>query len=105
MSPSKSSATVFSTFSGDVGIQLNVEINGETVPTEKKPKILGVTFDGLFSFKEHVINIITKIHAQNNILKALAGSTWGKGKEVIIDTYKVTGWSHLNYCCPLWTHH
>ena len=103
ISPSKSSATVFSTFSGDVGRELDVEINGEPVPTEKKPKILGVTFDGLLSFKEHVSNIKTKILAQNNVLKALAGSTWGKEKEVIINTYKATGQSHLNYCCPLWT--
>ena len=103
ISPSKSSATIFTTFSNEVGQELEVKINGEDVPTEKKPKILGVTFDGLLSFRQHVSNTKTKILAQNNILKALSGSTWGKEKEVIINTYKATGQSHLNYCCPLWT--
>ena len=103
ISPSKSSATTFTTFSHEVGLDLNIKINGEAVPTVKKPKILGVTFDSLLSFRQHVKNIKTKILAQNNILKALSGSTWGKEKEVIVNTYKATGQSHLNYCCPVWT--
>jgi len=56
-----------------------------------------------FSFKQHVTDTKTKIQAKNNILKALTGSTWGKEKEVIINTYKATGQSLLNYCCPIWT--
>ena len=103
ISPSKSSATLFTTSSNEIGLELAVDIDGEIVPTEKKPKILGITFDGLLSFKQHVLNTKTKIQAKNNILKALAGSTWGKEKEVIINTYKATGQSLLNYCCPIWT--
>ena len=49
ISPSKSSATVFSTFSGDASTVLDVKINGEAVPTVKKTKVLGVTYDYLLS--------------------------------------------------------
>ncbi len=103
ISPSKSSATLFTTASNEISLELAVEINGEPVPTVKKPKILGITFDGLLSFKQHVTDTKTKIQARNNILKALTGSSWGKEKEVIINTYKATGQSLLNYCCPIWT--
>ena len=103
ISPSKSSATVFTTFSNEVSMELGVEIAGEKVPTVKKPKILGITFDGLLSFREHTKNLKSNIQSRNNILKALTGTSWGKEKEVIVNTYKATGQSLLNYCCPIWT--
>ena len=61
ISPSKSSATVFTTFSNEVSMELGVEIAGEKVPTVKKPKILGITFDGLLSFREHTKNLKSNI--------------------------------------------
>ena len=103
ISPSKSSATLFTTDSKEVSVELGVEISGEKVPTVKKPKILGITFDNLLSFREHTKNLKTNIQSRNNILKALAGTTWGKEKETIVNTYKATGQSLLNYCCPIWT--
>ena len=103
ISPSKSSATLFTTFSNEVSEELGVEISGEQVPTVKKPKILGITFDGMLSFREHTKNLKTNIQSRNNILKALTGTTWGKDKETIVNTYKATGQSLLNYCCPIWT--
>ena len=103
ISPSKSSATLFSTFSGDCSKVLDIKIDGELVPTVKKPKILGVTYDNLMSFNQHTADMKTKLQAKNNILKALAGTTWGKEKEVIVNTYKAIGQCTLNYCCPIWT--
>ena len=61
ISPSKSSATLFTTSSNEINIELGVEIAGESVPTVKKPKILGVTFDGLLTFKEHAANMKTSV--------------------------------------------
>jgi hypothetical protein len=103
ISPSKSSATLFTTSSNECSVELAVEIAGEKVPTVKKPKILGVTFDNLLSFKHHATNIKTKLQSKNNILKALAGSSWCKKKEVLVNTYRANGQSQLNYCCPIWT--
>ena len=102
ISPSKSTATIFSTFSGDCNIDLPVYIKGDKVPTVKKPKLLGVTYDNLFNFGEHASNMKTKVQSRNNVLKALAGTTWGKEKEVIVNTYKAIGQSIFNYCCPIW---
>ena len=103
ISPSKSSATLFTTSSNEVKTTLQIEIDGEIVPTVQKPKILGITFDNLLSFRQHAQDLKSKLHTKNNVLKALSGSNWGKEKEVIVNTYKAIGQSVLNYCCPIWT--
>ena len=44
-----------------------------------------------------------KLQKRNNVLKALTGSSWGKEKEIITDTYKAIGQSVLNYGCQIWS--
>ena len=103
ISPSKSTATIFSTFSNDASIDLPVYIKNEKVPTVKNPKILGVTFDNMFKFRKHAADIKTKVSSRNNIIKSLSGTDWGKEKEVLLTTYKAIGQSIFNYCCPIWS--
>ena len=43
-----------------------------------------------------------KVRARNNILKALAGTSWGQQKETIILTYQALGRSVINYAAPIW---
>ena len=40
---------------------------------------------------------------RNNLLKALAGSTFGCDKETLLTTYQAIGLSILSYCSPVWT--
>ena len=103
ISPSKSTATIFTTDTNDINIDLPIHIKNNKVPTVKKPKILGVTFDNLFNFRQHATEIKSKVQSRNNILKALSGTTWGKEKEILLTTYKATSQSILNYCSPIWT--
>ena len=103
ISPSKSSATLFTTFSNELNRQLPITIEGEQVPTERQPKLLGITFDGLFTFKHHALSLKERMQKRNNVLKALTGSSWGKDKEVLLSTYKAINQSILNYGCPIWT--
>ena len=39
----------------------------------------------------------------NNVLKALAGSTWDCDKETLLSTYQAFRHSMLSYYCPVWT--
>lgn len=39
---------VFTTWSADMGTQLNVQAEGNLISTTNCPKILGVTFDSIF---------------------------------------------------------
>ncbi len=103
ISPSKSSATIFSTFSNEASLVLQIEVDGQIVPTVKKPTFLGITFDTLLSFRQHAANLKTKIQSKNSVLLALTGQNWGKDKETIVTTFKAIGQSIINYCCPIWT--
>ena len=103
ISPEKSTATVFTTFSNEVSTILPITIQGKDVPTDKHPKILGVTFDGMLNFGQHAINTKTKVSKRNNVLKCLAGTNWGKSKETLVNTYKAIGRSVMNYAAPVWT--
>ncbi|KAI5730864.1 hypothetical protein M8J77_001059 [Diaphorina citri] len=44
-----------------------------------------------------------RVRQRNNILKCLAGTSWGKDKETLTVTYKAIGRSLLNYAAPIWT--
>ena len=41
--------------------------------------------------------------AGDNILKALAGTSWGQQKETLLMTYKAVGCSIANYAAPVWS--
>ena len=72
----------------------------QVLPLERKPKVLGVTYD---TISQHCNNIAVKVQQHNNVLKALAGSTWGCDKENLLTTYQALGRSILSYCCPVRT--
>ena len=103
LSPGKSSATLLTTFSKEINRELKIKIDGCPVPTVKNPKILGVIFDGLHSFKANTDSLVNKVKKRNNVLKAIGGTTWGKEKEILMSTYKATGRATLNYAAPVWT--
>ena len=79
------------------------KLSDHVLPLEKKPKVLGVTLDTQFTFTQHCNNITANVQQQNNVLKALAGSTWGCDKETLLTTYQAIGHSILSCCCHVWT--
>ena len=103
ISPAKSTATLFTTSTNEVSTELNIKIQDQTVPTVKKPKFLGIVYDNLFTFSRHATDMRSKLIKKNNVLKALAGTTWGKDKETLTSTYKAISQSTINYACPIWT--
>ncbi|XP_053960429.1 uncharacterized protein LOC128864703 [Anastrepha ludens] len=103
LSPTKSTATLFTSWTKEVQLQLKVKVDDTQIPTVNNPKILGVTFDSLLSFSAHTTAIATKVQNRNKVLKSLAGSTWGKDKEMLLSTFKAIGRPVLNYVAPLWS--
>ena len=47
--------------------------------------------------------LATENDKRNNMLKALAGSSWGHDKETLLMTYKALGKSIANYAAPVWS--
>ena len=103
IAPAKSTATLFTTFSNELGKPLPIKVGGAQVPTVRYPKFLGITFDGLLNFGEHARHLRTRMQARNNVLKALAGQAWGLTTELMVATYKTIERSLANYCTPTWT--
>ena len=101
ISAEKCMATVFTTFCGDMK-NLPIYIKGNPIPTVTKPKYLGVTFDSLWTFKQHALNLKSTVQQRTNVLKCLAGTNWGMEKETLTHTYKATIQSCLNYCPSIW---
>ena len=80
---------------------LDIHINNTVVPTINNPKILCVTFDSMFTYNKHAKDVKCKVQRKNNILKSIAGSSWGKDKETILTTYKAISRPHINYAAPI----
>ncbi|XP_053960945.1 uncharacterized protein LOC128865055, partial [Anastrepha ludens] len=103
LSPTKSTATLFTTWTKEVKLPLQVHVDDAPIPTISNPRILGVTFDSLLSFSAHTTAIATRVQNRNKVLKSLAGSTWGKDKEMLLSTFKAIGRPVLNYAAPVWS--
>ena len=103
VSMAKSTVTLFTPDTHKHYIHPQVKLADQVLPLKKKPKVLGVKLDTHLSFTQHCNNIAVKVKQRNNVLRALAGSTWGCDKETLPMTYQAIGRSILSYCCPVWT--
>ena len=103
VSTAKSIGILFTPDTHEHHLHPQVKVADKVLPIEKKPKVLGVTLDTNLTFTQHCNNIAVKMQQRNNVLKTLAGSTWGCDKETLITIYKAIGRSILSYCCPVWT--
>ena len=59
--------------------------------------------DPSISFHKHCNYVSDRIDKRNNMLKALAGSSWGQDKETLLMTYNALGKSIVNYAAPVWS--
>ena len=79
-----------------------VYIDGNQIPLERFPKILGVTFDYQLRFNVHADNVVASASSRLQILKALAGTSWGQNKELLLLTYKALVLPVILYAAPIW---
>ena len=102
LSAPKSTVTLFTSHRAEVNHHPQVNLNGSTLPLQRNPCILGVVFDPLLTFGKHADSLYTRAGPRMNILKALAGTTWGQQAETMIITYKSQFRSILHYAVPVW---
>ena len=67
----------------------DITLDDTQLPLERSPKILGVIMDPSLSFHKHCNNVSDRIDKRNNMLKALAGSSWGQDKETTTDLQRI----------------
>ena len=103
ISAPKSSVTLFTPDPTQAHCHPAIRIEGTRLPLESSPKLLGVYLDTFFSFNYHCGQVTTRVKKRNNVLKALAGTSWGQQKETLQMTYKALGRSIANYAAPVWS--
>ena len=82
VSTAKSTAAFFTPDIHDHHKHPQVKLANQVLPLKKKSKVLGVILDSHLTFTQHCY-IAVKVQQRNNVLKALAGSTWGCDKETL----------------------
>ena len=55
------------------------------------------------SFHKHCNYVSDRIDKRNNMLKTLAGSSWGQDKETLLLTYNALGKYIASYAAPVWS--
>ena len=80
---------------------MDVSLDGSRIPTEKNPKLLGVTLDPTFSFSSHAAAVARKAASRINLLRALSDTQFGKDKECLLATYKTYIRSVFDYAAPI----
>ena len=103
VSPTKSTVTLFTPDTKEFKEIPEIKMKDTVVPHEPTPRLLGVTFDTMYTFSHHVKNITDSAKTKINLMKSLAGSTWGQDVETLALTYKSICRSVLEYAAPIWS--
>ena len=103
ISASKSSVTLLTPDTHQAKINPRIFIENSHLPLVKCPRILGVYMDPSLSFNKRSQYVAERVSGRNNILKVLAGTSWGQQKETLLMTYKAVGRSIINYAAPVWS--
>lgn len=84
--------------------QLNVNFCQQKVRHNFQPKYLGITLDRSLTYKRHLENTSQKLKSRNNIVKKLAGTTWGADASTLRTTVLTLVYPVAEYCAPVWQH-
>ena len=102
ISAPKSSVTLLTPDTHQAKIHPSIFIENSHLPLVKCSRMLG-GLSGPSSFIKHSQFVTERVSGRNNILKALAGTSWGQQKETLLMTYKAVGRSIINYAAPVWS--
>ena len=103
ISAPKSTVTLFTPDKHQFLMHPVITLEDTQLPLERSPKILGVIMDPSLPFHGQCNYVSERIDKRNNMLKALAGSSWGQDKETLLLTYNALGKSIASYAAPVWS--
>jgi len=76
-----------------------ITLNGQTLQYVPTAKFLGMIFDSKLQWTHHIKYIEEKSSKRLNLMRAVAGQSWGAGKRVLLTLYKALILSLLDYGC------
>lgn len=102
LSFAKTVSSIFHLANRLANITINVKCEDKTIPFEKSPKYLGVVLDRSLTSKQHLEQTAAKIQARNNLLRRLAGISWGANFTLLRTSVLSLAFSVAEYCSPAW---
>ena len=87
ISAPKSTVTLFSPDPHQAKTHPRILIEDSQLPLAQCQKILGVYLDTSLSFNKHIGYVAERVSSRNNILKALAGTSWGQQETLLMTDY------------------
>ena len=103
ISASKSTVTLFTPNKHQFQMHPVITLEDTQLPLERSLKILVVIMDPSLFFHRHLNYASDRIDKRNNMLKALAGSSWGQDKKTLLLIYNALGKSIASYAAPVWS--
>jgi hypothetical protein len=98
----KSEISFFSNWTREAGWRPEITINGEAIPYQEFPRLLGVVLDRQLTFTKHTENVTKAGNAACRILAALAHTEWGWDKDNLMKIYFSHVKSKLDYAAAGW---
>ena len=100
INPKKTTYTIFSLSTKNQTDTL--KISGQTIPEEKNPTYLGVTFDRRLTWKQQTEKVETRAKVRLALMKKLAGTTWGADAQTLKKLYTGRVRPVLEYGVTAW---
>lgn len=97
INPDKSNLLIFSKQDHNIGP--DIKYDNTPIPSVQQKRFLGVIVDNKLSFKDHINYISAKALKRFNIMKYLAGVSWGSDPVILSMIYKSIVRSHFDYSC------
>ena len=102
LSSAKTTATPFTLNTKEAHKQLTVKLDGSTLPCNPTPTYLGVKMDRQLTFKQHIEALRGKVASRHNLLRRLAGSSWGAHPSTLRTGALALVYSAAEYAAPAW---
>ena len=80
--------------------QMEVRCGEKTIPTTANPKHLGITFDRSLTYSKHLSQLPKKVNVRCNLLRRLAGTTWGAHFDVLQKSTVALAFAPVEYYLP-----
>ena len=79
------------------GNNIKLTFNGKHLKMANSAKYLGIIFDNKLTWTEHIKYIEEKCKKRLNLMRSIAGNTWGASKKSLLTIYRALIRSILDY--------
>lgn len=99
---SKTESSLFHLNNLQAMAELRVQFEGEELRHNDNPKYLGVFLDRTLTYKSHLQKLRAKVSTRNNLIRKLAGTSWGANAHCLRISSLSLVYSTAEYCSPVW---